>query len=150
MPNLILIVDDNPDDSELLQRFLRKKGVANPIRVLPDGSTAIDYLHGLKPYSDRTLYPFPALVFLDLSMPGKSGYDVLEWLSTDPGILSPKIIIFTEAIGFEELERCYLLGADSFLLKQTMEEQFRDLLVRYPDVWEFADPATLLGSAPRV
>jgi CheY-like chemotaxis protein len=147
MPNQILIVDDNSDDSELLQRFLRKKGLANPIRVLPDGSAAINYLHGLEPYSDRLLHPFPALVFLDLSMPGKTGYDVLEWLSADPGIPSPKIIIFTQAIGFQELERCYLLGADSFLLKQTMEEQFRDLLVRYPHIWEFADPATLLGSA---
>jgi CheY-like chemotaxis protein len=145
MPNQILIVDDNPEDSELLQRFLRKKGVANPVRVLADGLAAIDYLHGREPYSNRLLNPLPMLVFLDISMPGKNGYDVLEWLKAHSEVSIPYLVIYTQAIGFKELERCYLLGAGSFLLKQTMEEQFRDLVVRYPDVWEFADPASLSG-----
>jgi CheY-like chemotaxis protein len=148
MPKQILIIDDNLDDSQILERFLRKKGVANPVRVLRDGLAAIDYLYGLEPYSNRQLHPFPALVFLDISMPRKTGYDVLEWLNSHLEVPTPKVIICTHAIGHNELEKCYRLGATSFLLKQTMEEQFRNLLTRYPDIWEFGDPPAVAGALP--
>jgi CheY-like chemotaxis protein len=140
MSEPILIVDNSASDSELLLSFLRKKGVANFIQILPDGVAAIDYLSGQQPYSDRLLHPFPSLVFLELAMPKKDGYEVLEWLNAHPEILPPKVVLYTKAIGIQELERCYRLGANAFFLKQTMEEQFRDLLSRFPEVWEFADP----------
>jgi CheY-like chemotaxis protein len=148
MPKQLLIIDDRPDDAEVLERFLRKKGISNPIRVLPDGLTAINYLHGLEPYSNRQLHPFPALIFLEINLPRGSSYEVLEWLQAHLEIPTPGLLVFTHAIGLADLQKCSLLGVTTCLLKQTLQEQFRDLLIQFADVWEFADPSPIQSPAP--
>lgn len=140
MPKPILIVDDNADEIELLVHFLRRKGVSNPIHVVRDGLAAIDYLYGLEPHSNRQTSPFPGLIFLDINMPRASGYEVLEWLQAHPEIPAPKLLVWTSAPGENVLKKCSELGANSFLLKSSLETEFGELVRRYPDIWQFADP----------
>ena len=73
-----LLVDDSPDDRFLIKRaFLRAK-ILNPVYEVASGEEAIWYLHGTGKYADRTLYPIPDIIFLDLRMPRVSGLDVLR------------------------------------------------------------------------
>src|SRR5689334_14153861 len=92
MSNLILIVEDREDDSFLLEQSLRNLGVANPLVKLSSGEEALAYLVGEGRFGNRRQYPLPKVLFLDLKMIGKSGFDVLEWLQTHP--LPAKCLFF--------------------------------------------------------
>ena len=74
----ILLVEDNEDDVFLMRRALQGAGISNPLYLVDDGQKAIDYLAGTGDYADRSLHPFPALIFLDLKLPFKSGHEVLR------------------------------------------------------------------------
>jgi hypothetical protein len=62
----ILLVEDEPADAQLLMRAFQRAGVQNPIKHLSRGDTALGYLEGVSPYSDRVLHPLPILMILDL------------------------------------------------------------------------------------
>src|SRR4029077_4123397 len=81
----ILQVEDDPNDVFLFQHAMKKAGVTNPVQVASDGQQAIDYLQGAGKFADRTKYPFPCLVLLDLKLPCVMGWDVLKWIRQQPG-----------------------------------------------------------------
>ena len=81
----ILLVEDNDDDRYFSQRALAKAGLKSVFHV-GDGQAAIDYLSGQKAYADRTKFPLPDIVFLDLKIPEINGHQVLEWIRTQPSL----------------------------------------------------------------
>src|SRR5690349_327990 len=85
-PDLILIAEDDEDHVFLLKRALQKGAVLNPVFVVSDGQEAIEYLKGEGKYADRYEYPLPSLLLLDLKMPQKDGFEVLEWIRQQPGL----------------------------------------------------------------
>ena len=105
MSNQIIIIDDSLDDALILERLLRRKCVANPIHTLSDGLTAMDYLLGKTPYTDRELYPLPSLMFLDLGLPGRSGLEILGWLKEHPEVPRPRVVIYTQQTQYGDLEK---------------------------------------------
>src|SRR5690242_1100446 len=78
----VLLVEDDLNDIFLVQRAFKKAHIANPLQVVTDGEKAIQYLQGRGQYSNRVLYPIPKLIVMDINMPGKSGFEVLEWLKS--------------------------------------------------------------------
>src|SRR5258708_5020362 len=80
----ILLVEVNDDDVFFMKRALKEAGLENPVHRVGDGQEGVDYLAGKGPFSDRSRYPAPALVLLDLQMPKKTGLEVLEWIKTRP------------------------------------------------------------------
>src|SRR5260370_20778624 len=80
----ILLAEDDPDDVLLTQIALRKARLANPLQVVRDGEEAIAYLTGDGLYADRSQYPLPMLLLLDLKMPKVTGFEVLDWLRKHP------------------------------------------------------------------
>jgi CheY-like chemotaxis protein len=145
MPNQILIIDSNAEDALALEQLLRRKCVANSIRELTDGLVAMDYLLGKAPYGDRAAYPFPAAIFMELALPGKSGLEILEWLEAHPEVPRPRIIIYTALTEYPALEKAYLLGADAILIKQTLKEQIAGVIAQLSEIWEFGDPGVKAG-----
>jgi CheY-like chemotaxis protein len=137
--NLILIVDDNEVDQFLLERTLRRVGVTNPISKLADGQSLIRYLQGNPPYTDRTKHPLPAVVFLDLKMPGVTGWDALEWVHALKLKREAKIFVHSELTSVEELPKTYALGADSFLSKPLREMDLSNLIHHQPGPWIFGE-----------
>ena len=125
MGNLILIVDDDEVDQFMLERALRGIGVLNPIRKLPDGNTALHYLNGDPPYHDRTCYPFPGVIFLDLKMPRLTGFEVLEWLKTHPTFKSIPTIVLSSSDLQSDIDKAYSLGANAYLVKPADVDDFR-------------------------
>ena len=113
----ILLVEDNPDDVLLLQRAFRKANLMNPVQVVPDGQAAIDYLSGAAPYDDRSRYPIPALVLLDLKLPKRNGHEVLQWIRAQPGLRRLPVAVLTTSRESPDINRAYDLGANSYLAK---------------------------------
>lgn len=113
----ILLVEDDPNDVLLIQRAFRKSNVGNPIQVVGDGEEAIAYLSGQGPYPDRERYPLPLLLLLDLKLPRKSGFEVLEWLRQQPGLKRLPVVVLTSSAETPDINRAYDLGANSYLVK---------------------------------
>ena len=74
----MLLVEDNPDDAELIAYAFRKASIPNPLVVVDDGDKAVDYLHGRGAYADRDAFPAPAVILLDLKLPRRSGFEILQ------------------------------------------------------------------------
>ena len=93
MNQSLLLVEDNEHDVFLMKRALKQAEIHNPLYVVGDGEQAIDYLSGNGEFSDRESYPFPALVFLDLKLPLKSGHDVLAWIRHEAGMSELVVVV---------------------------------------------------------
>ncbi|MGH7970475.1 MAG: response regulator, partial [Limisphaerales bacterium] len=91
----ILQVEDDANDVFLLQRAFREVALINPVRVVTDGQMAIDYLAGIGQFANRTEFPLPGLVLLDLKLPHRSGREVLQWIRAQPGFRRIIIMVFT-------------------------------------------------------
>src|SRR2546426_595611 len=75
----ILLVDDSENDRLFMRVAFKKANFNWPIQELHDGDEAIAYLKGDGHYSDRSKFPLPAVLLLDLNIPKKNGFDVLKW-----------------------------------------------------------------------
>lgn len=113
---VILLAEDNRSDILLAQRAFRQVDVPYVLNVVKDGDATIDYLAGQGEYTDRDRYPLPALLLLDLKMPRRSGFEVMEWLQQQPHLELP-IVILTTSTDPNEQKRAYHLGAKSYFLK---------------------------------
>ena len=131
----ILLVEDNDDDIFLMRRALKGARIANPLHVVEDGQQAVDYLSGTGQYADREQFPFPAVVFLDLKLPMKSGLDVLDWIRKQPQFDNLVVLVLTSSSEPSDLKRAYSLGANSYLVKPPTAEQLLDLAKAFKWYW---------------
>jgi CheY-like chemotaxis protein len=93
----ILLADDNEDDVLLMQKIFARLGLEKSLRIVRDGAEAIDYLSGAHKFADRKLYPWPSLLILDMSMPQKTGEEVMAWLKQTPHLHRLLVIMMTGA-----------------------------------------------------
>jgi two-component system, response regulator len=113
----ILLVEDNPDDEELILRSLRKANIANAVTVAHDGAQAIEYLFGeggRKAFNEGEL---PAVVLLDLKLPKVGGFDVLKRIRSEPDTRYLPVVILTSSSEDEDMARSYAGGANSYVRK---------------------------------
>jgi CheY-like chemotaxis protein len=113
----ILLVDDSTDDLVLMRFAFKRAEFNSSLHEVHNGEEAIAYLKGEGPYSDRQKFPLPVVMLLDLNMPMKNGFDVLEWVRTQPGLKRMSIIILTASMRTKDVETAFDLGANSFLVK---------------------------------
>src|ERR1041385_1840970 len=105
--NILLHVEDDPNDVLLLQRAFRKANAALTIHAVTDGDKAVSYLSGADEFADREKYPLPSVVLLDLKMPRKSGLEVLAWIRNEKKVRRVVVIIFTSSKHDEDVNRAY-------------------------------------------
>ena len=113
----ILLVDDSLDDIFLVRTAFENAKLTNPIQEVHNGDEAIAYLQGESPFDDRSKFPLPALMLLDLNMPTRNGFEVLEWLRAQPVLKRINVIILTASLREEDVDRAFDLGANAFLVK---------------------------------
>ncbi len=126
-PKTVLVVEDERSDLFSLKRAFRQLGSEFVLQVVETGQEALHYLEGKEPYSDRTQYPLPVLLILDLRLPGMSGLDLLKWIRQQPVFKDLPIIALT-AYGNRDLPRAYELGLDFYLLKPAEAKSLADVL----------------------
>ena len=129
----LLVVEDNAEDFTALSRAFRKHALANPVVRCEDGDQALAYLKG---YGQHPAWPagLPAIVLLDLNLPGTDGRAVLEQIKRDAQLHAIPVIIFSTSSSTRDIAECYRLGANSYLTKPieyaALEEKIR-LIIRY-------------------
>ncbi|OGP70048.1 MAG: two-component system response regulator [Deltaproteobacteria bacterium RBG_13_58_19] len=124
----ILLVEDDADDALLIQRAFRKAKIANPIQTVSDGDEAVAYLNGAERYGDRRQFPLPVLILLDLKLPRRSGFEVLAWLQSQPGLKRTPVVVLTSSKETMDVNRAYELGANSYLLKPVTFEALQEIM----------------------
>lgn len=114
---LILSVEDNENDVLLTRLAFAKAGVANPHHVVGSAEEAIAYFKGQGQYADRMQFPLPAVVLLDLSLPGISGFEFIQWIRGQPALAAVHIAVLTGSLEEKDAEHARHLGANSYLPK---------------------------------
>jgi len=122
--NVIMLVDDNPDDEALTVRALRKNKIMNEIVVARDGQQALDYLFGEGPHKGRDTKEMPQVVLLDLNLPKLDGLGVLRRLRADERTRLLPVVILTSSNEEQDRVNGYGLGANSYVRKPVDFEQF--------------------------
>jgi CheY-like chemotaxis protein len=120
----ILFVDDSPDDAVLALRALKKSGFADKLLHVKDGAEALDFLYCSGTYASRTGRKHPKLILLDLKMPKLLGMEVLEKIKSDPGLKSIPVVILTSSNEESDVQKCYALGANSYVTKPVESDSF--------------------------
>ncbi|HUS36395.1 MAG TPA: response regulator [Verrucomicrobiae bacterium] len=133
--NVLLHVEDDPNDVLLLQRAFRKANAPLTIHSVSDGDKAVAYLSGADEFADRDKYPLPNMVLLDLKMPRKSGLEVLAWIRAEQKLRRLVVIIFTSSKHDEDVNKAYDLGANSYLVKPVGFDMLVDLCKMLQQYW---------------
>ena len=113
---LVLMVDDSEDDCLLIQMALRQAERLRFIGSVPDGEEVVAYLKGSGKYADREQYPVPDMMLLDLKMPRKTGFEVLEWLNSQP-FDDMVVVVLSGSEQADDVKRALDLGAHYYHAK---------------------------------
>lgn len=120
----ILLVEDNPDDEALTLRAIAKNRIHNPVIVARDGLEALHYLFGTGSFAGRDMSVMPAVVLLDLKLPGLDGFEVLRRIRGDARTRLLPVVILTTSRETQDLQLAYTLGANSYIRKPVDFERF--------------------------
>jgi two-component system, response regulator len=133
----ILVVEDNPNDQALLLRALTTgtSAVANPIVTVRDGIEALQYLFTFGRYEFRDAQDMPAVVLIDLNLPGMDGLEVLRRMRADYRTKLIPVAIFTSSVEEQDLINGYSLGANSYVKKPVEFSQFSRVVGKLVDYW---------------
>ena len=134
-----LLAEDCEDDVVIFRKTMTQALVDFPLFVVKDGQEAIDYLKGAGEFRDRSVYPVPDLLLLDLVMPRRNGFEVLAWIRDQPALSRLFVVVLTSVESIHNMENAHRLGAISFLVKPlNFTEMF--LLSRFPSTARFFRP----------
>jgi CheY-like chemotaxis protein len=131
----ILLVEDEPSDVFLMRRALKSAQVTNPMQIAGDGQEAINYLSGAGKFSDRAQFPVPSIIFLDLKLPYKTGFEVLDWIRGQEHLNQTLVMVLTSSSEERDISQCYKLGARTFLVKPPNAAMLTELMVSLRDFW---------------
>ncbi|VAW81136.1 hypothetical protein MNBD_GAMMA14-1867 [hydrothermal vent metagenome] len=120
--DIILLVEDNPDDVDLTLRAFRKSRLTNQIVVKRDGQEALDYLLGESEEDDAGA--LPTVTLLDLNMPRLNGLDVLKRLRSEERTRFMPVVILTTSDEQRDVINSYQLGANSYIRKPVDTQEF--------------------------
>ena len=124
--NVILLVEDNPDDVELTKRAFERSKVANEIVTVSDGEEALAYLFATGRHADREAAATPHVVLLDLNLPKINGLEVLRRMRADERTKRIPVVVLTTSNEERDIIGSYDLGANSFVRKPVDFAQFLD------------------------
>jgi DNA-binding response OmpR family regulator len=129
---LLILIEDDANDVLLFQKAIAKSGLDVELVVLRDGEKAISYLSG---ETDPNVSINPDLVLLDLKLPRKSGFEVLEWIKNHPNLHTTPVVILSSSKQTQDVDHAYKLGANSYLVKPTGFTELNHLISDLGSYW---------------
>ena len=133
--SLILLIEDDPDYTLLLQRAFRHTVPVPRLQIVRDASTALKYLAGQGAYADRDRYPLPELVLLDMNLPGGSALELLKSVRQRPGLKRLPVVALTSAGTRADINSAYDAGVNSYLLKPETVDVLLNLVKAVAGYW---------------
>lgn len=130
----ILIVDDNKYDAEFVLEALNKHKLTK-VKVLQDGSEALDYLFATGGYSGRDTRKQPKVIVLDLKLPKVNGVEVLRMIRSDEITKRVPVVVFTSSNEDVDRIECYRLGANSYIVKPADYDSFVKAIAEIVFYW---------------
>lgn len=134
LPPILLIEYSDEDYATLVRAFIYA-GVRNPLHRCRDGDEALEYLYHFGRYADSPQAGAPALILLDLNLPGTDGREVLAEVKRDEKLNVIPIIVMTTSSNPKDILECYRRGANSYQVKSANYEGFKREILRTVDYW---------------
>jgi CheY-like chemotaxis protein len=131
----ILLAEDMEHDVFFVKRAFTKAALDYPLHVARDGDEAVHYLSGKGKFANRANHPIPALVFLDIKMPRRSGHEVLEWIRAQREFYTLPVVMLTSSQEPGDIERAYRAGANSYVVKPQQLGLLDELLPLVTKYW---------------
>lgn len=128
----LLLVEDNEDDIVLIEEAFAEAKLMNVIFKVRDGEEALAYLRQEGPYTHRRR---PGLVLLDINMPKKNGFEVLQAIKADPLLQSLPVVMLTTSDREDDIVRSYTDGACSYIRKPMSLAQFVQVVKDFELYW---------------
>jgi two-component system response regulator len=120
----ILLVEDNPDDLELTLKTFEEFNITNRRHVARDGAEALDFVFRRGQYANRDPRDHPKVILLDIKLPLVDGLDVLRQIKQDPVVRTIPVVLLTSSQEDRDIAEGYRLGANSYITKPVVFEQF--------------------------
>ncbi len=133
--NAILLVEDDPNDEELILRVLRNRGLGDNVVVAHNGKEAMDILFPDPTKEGIDLSVAPYLIILDLKLPKMGGLEVLQALRVHNQTRLIPVVVFTSSIEQTDVLASYDLGANSYVRKPVEYKEFNETLKSMIDYW---------------
>lgn len=127
---LILYAEDDPNDAFFFEMAVRRAKLPHPVAVVDDGQAALDWLKGTGRFADRTKCPLPGVLVLDVKMPRKSGFDVLEWVRASETLKDLPVLLLSSSGERRDVEKATELGANGYFTKTASCEDIVQHLAR--------------------
>jgi CheY-like chemotaxis protein len=144
----ILLVEDDENDIVFMKIALKKAGLMSAFQVAEDGEEAIAYLGGQGEFADRTRFPLPALVLLDLKLPRIMGMDVLKWIRDQPAMDTMVVIILSSSQLRADIQKGCSLGANSYLVKPSNPLALQEIVELVKRYWlQLNQPTATIAAA---
>ena len=131
----LLIIEDSDEDFTALARIMNRANISNPIYRCEDGEEALDFLYHEGEYSDSSLAPRPALIVLDLNLPGTDGREVLMTLKRDRDLKMIPVVILSTSSNPKDINACYHQGVSGYMVKPMNTELLDRLVKSFLEYW---------------
>ncbi|MEY2427618.1 MAG: hypothetical protein QOJ40_503 [Verrucomicrobiota bacterium] len=132
----VLLVEDDLNDIFLVKRAFKRARLQSPLQVVTDGQEAIHYLRGVGKYADRETHPLPTLIVMDIKMPRKTGFEVLEWVKGQGRPLRRiPVVIVSSSDNPADINQAYELGANAYMVKPMNYREVEHLFQSITHYW---------------
>ena len=132
----ILLVEDNINDAELTIRELKKQHLANNLFHVKDGEEALEFILATGKYEGiRSIDNPPKVVLLDIQMPKVNGIEVLQKIKSDERTRATPVVMLTSSKEDPDIQKCYKLGANSYIVKPVNFEGFAESIKNLGFYW---------------
>ena len=134
-PNPLLVVEDNAADFRMLKRLMRQMDVRSPIYRCQTGDEVFEMMYKTGRYQNSEEIARPAIIMLDLNLPGTDGRVVLSRLKQDQAFTKIPIVVFTTSSAPDDIEYCYQQGANGYMVKPLGMAEFKTMMQAFVDYW---------------
>ena len=131
----IVIAEDDEEDRMLTREAMIESRVKNTVHFVEDGEYLMDYLHNKGDYSDKSKFPAPGLILLDLNMPRKDGREALKEIKSNEHLKRIPVVILTTSKAEEDIIRTYDLCVNSFITKPVTFEGMINVMKTLGTYW---------------
>lgn len=134
-PVPIVLAEDDEDDQLIVRKAFNKARFRSPLQIVDNGRELMDYLKGRGKYPNREAFPMPGLILLDLNMPVMSGEEALAEIKADKNLQHIPVVVLTTSDDQTGINRCYELGANTFITKPVTFSGFLNVVSELQLYW---------------